>query len=128
MARGTPLCHVVFVRSAGVVRRDVGGETVLVPVAPSGSADLEYLYRMNPVGAAVWDALDGSANVAGVVDRVVSRFDPEPVDPGFSSLSLPSLSRDTVEADVLSFMLDLEEAKLVARLAGADASQTDPIS
>ena len=126
MARGTPSCDIVFVRSVSVVRRDVGDETVLVPVAPSGAADLEYLYRINSVGAAVWDALDGSANVARVVNRILSRFDVESVDPDSSTPSEAPLSRDTVEADILSFMLDLEEAKLVARLAGTSASQTDP--
>jgi hypothetical protein len=90
----------VFARSEHVIRRDVGGETVLVPIASSGAADLEYLYRMNAVGAAVWDLLDGQRTVAEISQRVRDSFEGSP---------------DSVEKDVRAFLADLEEAKLVNR-------------
>ena len=99
---------IVFARSENVVRRDVGGETVLVPVAGDGVADLEYLYRMNPVGAAVWDALDGHTAVGELVDRVMSSFDASGPDSG-------GKTRKEVEEDVRSFLVELDEARLVRR-------------
>jgi len=101
----------IFSRDESVIRREVGGETVLVPVHPSGAADVEYLYRTNAVGAAVWGALDGRATLREVVARIREGFD---------------LSDDTaadVEADVIAYLADMEEAGLVVR---ADSSESAP--
>lgn len=98
----------VFKQSENVIRRDVAGETVLVPLAPSGAADMEYLYRMNAVGAAVWDAMDGRATAGQLVDAVLASFDTDREDSG-------PVSREEIEKDVRFFLADLEKAGLVAR-------------
>jgi hypothetical protein len=74
--------NAVYARSDKVIRRDVGGETVLVPVAASGAADLEYLYRMNAVGAAVWDLLDGRRTITEIAAQIRASFDISRQDPG----------------------------------------------
>jgi hypothetical protein len=82
MAAGNNWHSDVYARSDKVIRRDVGGETVLVPVAASGAADLEYLYRMNAVGAAVWDLLDGRRTITEIAGQIRASFDISRQDPG----------------------------------------------
>lgn len=107
----------VFVRAENVIRRDVAGETVLVPIALSGAADLEYLYRMNAVGAAVWDALDGRRSVGAVIERIASSFAPS------ADASGPDGPRpQEIEEDVRSFLGDLEEAGLAERRIPREAA------
>ncbi|HUT25769.1 MAG TPA: PqqD family protein [Sumerlaeia bacterium] len=109
--------NAVFVRAENVIRRDVAGETVLVPVAPSGAADLECLYRMNAVGAAVWDALDGRTPVSAVVERIASSFGPS------TDASGPDGPQpQEIEEDVRSFLGDLEEAGLAERRMSQEAA------
>jgi hypothetical protein len=58
----------VFSRNDDVVRREVAGETFLVPIH-SHLADLRELFVLNEVGSWVWDHLDASdldALAAGV--------------------------------------------------------------
>jgi len=111
MAAANNWLNDVYARSDQVIRRDVAGETVLVPVAASGAADLEYLYRMNAVGAAVWDLLDGRRTVAEVAGQVREAFD----TCGSSRQSSGENPADRIEEDVRAFLADLEEAKLVIR-------------
>ena len=47
-----------YSRNPRVIRRQVGGETVLVPLAGPDAANLEYLYRLNATGSALWDLLE----------------------------------------------------------------------
>ena len=125
MSAGNNCQNAVYARSDKVIRRDVGGETVLVPVAASGAADLEYLYRMNAVGAAVWDLLDGRRTITEISAHVRASFDISRQDPGqiraafdtsdTSRQSSAENPADKVEEDVRTFLADLEEAKLVSR-------------
>lgn len=119
MGADPPWGHRVYSRSQDVVRREVAGETVLVPVAASGAADLEYLYRLNPVGGAVWDALDGRTPLSEIAREIAGVFGP-PEDsapdqnPQEGEVMPPgdALSPQEVEEDIRSFIMDLEEARL----------------
>jgi len=125
MAAGNSWHNAAYACSDKVIRRDVGGETVLVPVAASGAADLEYLYRMNAVGAAVWDLLDGRRTISEIAGQIRAAFDMSRQDPGqiraafdTSDVSPQGSGQnpaDKVEEDVRAFLADLEEAKLVSR-------------
>lgn len=112
------------------VRREVGGETVLVPIrgndiapapgdasssasaavaspssaGPSAVADVEYLYRLNGVAAIVWDAIIAGETLGQAVERVLAAFD--------FGATPPSDARAQVQADVAAFAADLEEAGL----------------
>lgn len=103
--------NAVFERNERVVRRDVADETVLVPVASGGAADLEYLYRMNRTGAAVWDALDGRKTGGEIVSAIAAAFD-------LARPGSPEVTPQEIAEDVRSFLVDLEESKLVRRRVG----------
>ncbi len=109
---------VVFARSENVVRRDVAGETILVPLTPSGAADVEYLYRMNAVGTAVWDAMDGRSDAFGIVATVLSEFDTS------GDGAEGGIPRESVERDVRGFLDDLEKSGLANRVTSADGGET----
>jgi len=96
MAAGDNWRNNVYARSDKVIRRDVGGETVLVPVAASGAADLEYLYRMNAVGAAVWDLLNGRRTITEIAAQIRAAFDMSRQDPAQICAALDT--SDTMQA------------------------------
>ena len=96
MAAGNNCQNAIYARSEKVIRRDVGGETVLVPVAASGAADLEYLYRMNAVGAAVWDLLNGRRTITEVAAQIRAAFDMSRQDPAQICAALDT--SDTMQA------------------------------
>jgi hypothetical protein len=53
-------------RRSDVSRIDVSGEVVL------HDARTDQLYRLNPLGTAIWDRLDGRANVREVIDAIIA--------------------------------------------------------
>ncbi len=89
-----------YVQSKQVIQRKVAGETVLVPIA-GGRVDLEYLYRLNDVGAAVWQALDSPCTLDSVIDNVCTQFQTDDYDP------------DDIPGHIRSFVDELHEAGLV---------------
>jgi hypothetical protein len=89
-----------YVQSKKVIQREVAGETVLVPIA-GGCVDLEYLYRLNDVGAAVWQALDAPTTLNSVIDNVCNQFQTDDYDP-----------RD-IPGHIRLFIDELHEAGLV---------------
>jgi hypothetical protein len=62
-------------RTEGVVRREVGGETVLVPAGTGGALELEYLYRLNSVGGVIWQALKEPITLEKLFLKVSEEFD-----------------------------------------------------
>lgn len=89
-----------YVQSKQVIQRQVAGETVLVPVA-GGRVDLEYLYRLNDVGAAVWEELDQPATIDSVIENVCLQFHTDDHDPS------------DIPTHIRTFVDELHEAGLV---------------
>jgi hypothetical protein len=58
----------------GVVRRDVSGETFLVPIR-GRLADLQELFVLNEVGGWLWDRLEHASDFDEVVADLVTEFD-----------------------------------------------------
>ena len=83
-----------------VVTRKVGDESVIVPVR-SHVADLDAVVTLNPVGARVWELLDGKRDVATIVGTIVEEYEVEP---------------EAAQADVDEFVRTLQEAKLIERV------------
>ena len=54
----------VFTRSDRIVGRRIAGEYVLVPLVGRGT-DADFIYTLNRVAAAIWEALDGKASGDG---------------------------------------------------------------
>ena len=64
----------VFTRSDRIVGRRIAGEYVLVPLVGRGT-DADFIYTLNRVAAAIWEALDGKASGEDVVRLVVDRYE-----------------------------------------------------
>ncbi len=63
-----------YVRDPGVVTREIGGETFLVPVRDR-LADLGELHMLNETGAWVWARLDGAHDAADLAASLAEEFD-----------------------------------------------------
>jgi len=88
---------VIFRVADAVVRRDVAGETFLVPIR-GHVADLQELFIVNEVGAWLWDRLDGRRRVDDLVADVVSEFE---------------VSEQQAKKDVSLFLRQLTDAGLI---------------
>lgn len=61
-------------RSASVAVRDVGGETILVPVEEE-RARMDRLFTLNPIGAFIWHELDGERDLTAIHRKLLERFE-----------------------------------------------------
>jgi hypothetical protein len=66
-----------FARAGHIVSRRVAGECILVPLASRG-ADIDAIYDLNPIGAFIWEQLDGSRSGTAIVRLVTEAFEVEP--------------------------------------------------
>jgi hypothetical protein len=89
----------VYRRTADVVCRQVGPESILVPVR-SNVGNLDFVYTLSAVAARIWALLDGTRNLGAIVDIVCSEYD---------------IDHETATADVIEMIGRLEEAALIAR-------------
>ena len=71
-----PSLATVFVRSESVVARTIADECILVPLA-RGGANLDAIYELNPVGAFIWERLDGIRPGEAIVAALTEGFDVE---------------------------------------------------
>jgi hypothetical protein len=87
----------------GLKRREIAGETILVPVAGE-LARLQEFFVLDEVADFIWQRLDGKTSVDQLVAAVTSEFE---VDP------------EVARSDLVAFVAELEDAGLV-RGAGTD--------
>lgn len=67
-----------ILRPAGeIVRREIAGETILVPVR-GRTADMRRIFSLNPTAAFVWERLDGRRRVADLLAELEEAFDTPP--------------------------------------------------
>jgi hypothetical protein len=84
-------------KSESSVFRKIGDECILVPVA-SSVADVNSIFSLNETGAAIWDLIDGKRNLRDIVAEIEGEFE---------------VQGQEVEADVISLIRELFEAKLI---------------
>ena len=89
----------VYKRSADVVCRQVGHESILVPIRHN-VGNLDFVYTLSPVAALIWSLLDGTLTIDAIIDALCSEYD---------------VSRDTAAGDVNDLLVDLGEAALIAK-------------
>ncbi|HEV7764387.1 MAG TPA: PqqD family protein [Thermoanaerobaculia bacterium] len=89
----------IYRRSSDVVCRQVGAESILVPIRQN-VGNLDYVYTLNPVAARVWALIDGTRTIDEVVSAVCDEFD---------------VDRDTALADITTLLTDLAGASLMSR-------------
>ena len=65
-------------RPAGeIVRREIAGETILVPVR-GRTADMRRIFSLNSTAAFLWRRLDGKRTVSELLAELLDAFDTPP--------------------------------------------------
>ncbi|HVR40735.1 MAG TPA: PqqD family protein [Thermoanaerobaculia bacterium] len=84
-------------RSADVVCRQVGSESILVPIR-NNVGNLDSIFTLSPVAARIWNLIDGTRDADAIADDVTREFE---------------VDRDTAAADVAELLSSLEEVSLI---------------
>ena len=87
----------IYRRDPNFVSRRIEAETVLVPIR-NNVGDLDCIYSLNPVGALVWEQLDGVATLEAIRDRIVGEYD---------------VSAVAAEADLDAFVAEMESISAI---------------
>ena len=87
----------VYRRDPNFVSRRIENETVLVPIR-NNVGDLDCIFSLNPVGALVWEQLDGVATLEAIRDRIVGEYD---------------VSAVAAEADLNAFVAEMESISAI---------------
>ncbi|MDQ3280986.1 MAG: PqqD family protein [Acidobacteriota bacterium] len=90
----------IYRRSQDVVCRQVGAESILVPIRHN-VGNLDFVYTLSPVAARVWSLLDGTHTVDAIVGELCNEFD---------------VDAATATADVGALLADLAGASLVTQV------------
>ena len=92
--------EVRYERNHEFIFRRIVDEVVLVPIRQN-VADMDCIYTMNPVGAFIWEKLDGRATLGDLQAAVVEAYGADP---------------QVAAADLLEFVQELESAGAVRRV------------
>jgi coenzyme PQQ synthesis protein D (PqqD) len=90
----------VFRRSADVVCRTVGSESILVPIRQN-VGNLDFVYTLSPVAARIWALLDGTRTVETVIETIAAEYD---------------VPTETAQADAEELLSDLAGVSLITQL------------
>ncbi len=90
----------MYRRSQDVVCRQVGGESILVPIRHN-VGNLDYVYTLSPVAARIWALLDGSRSVEAIAEELCGEFE---------------VDSATAAADVTALLADLASASLISEV------------
>jgi len=66
-----------FSKDPNMVYRRIGEQCLLVPIRRQ-TADLNYLYQLNPLGGRIWDLIDGQRKVGEIRDQLLAEFEVSP--------------------------------------------------
>jgi hypothetical protein len=97
-------------KSTNLVTRDIGGETVIVPVR-RGAVDINMLFVLNPTASCLWIHLDGHHTSDDLVEELLARFETD---------------RTTAQADVKAFLDSLRELGLAGPAPGPGGTDEPP--
>ncbi len=75
-----------------IVASDIDGETVMMSIENG-----EY-YGLYDIGSRIWELIEKPTKVSDLIDRLLERFD---------------VDRETCEKDVLKFLNDLDDDKIL---------------
>ncbi|MFP5247188.1 MAG: PqqD family protein [Thermoanaerobaculia bacterium] len=91
----------VFRRSPDVVARQVGHESILVPIRHN-VGNLDFVYTLSPVAARIWSLLDGMKDIDAILTELSGEYD---------------VDRTTLEADLNELLADLAGASLITQVS-----------
>lgn len=80
-----------------LIKRDIAGDTVLVPVGKT-VYDANGLFVLNELGSFIWDILPGAADEEAIVSAVLAEYD---------------VDEDTARRDIAEFMGRLREMDMI---------------
>jgi hypothetical protein len=63
-----------FIRDESVVRRDIAGQALLIPMS-AGGVDLQMVYALNDAADAVWNLLGEERTLGQIVDALRREYD-----------------------------------------------------
>jgi hypothetical protein len=89
-----------YERNPEFIYRRIVDELVLVPVRQE-VADMDCIYTLNPVGAFIWEKLEGRATLGELQAAVVAQYEVDPEAAG---------------VDLREFVQELESAGAVRRV------------
>ncbi len=87
----------VFRQQRSTVTREIAGEVLLVPVHGK-LAQLQRIFVLNPVGAYIWQQLDGERDLEAIHRGLVDNFE---------------VTGGEAEADLYEYLGALEDAGLI---------------
>jgi len=88
---------VVVRKNPNIVRRDIGDETVLVPVLKT-NREMNCIYTLNRTAARVWDMFDGKTSLSAIKTKLLHEFDASP---------------EEMDRELANLLKDLDEAKAI---------------
>ncbi len=68
------LTESVFRKSPNVVFRQIGDESILIPIA-NEVGDLSNIYNLNEIGTKIWECIDGERDVTEICRLIADEYD-----------------------------------------------------
>lgn len=90
----------VFRKKGEVVFRDIGGESLLIPIV-NNVGDLSSIYTLNEIAARIWGLIDGRRSVREITRLLTDEYD---------------VSEDVVMDDVSGFIEELVNIRFLERV------------
>ena len=91
-----------YKKDGNMVARKVAGELILVPIRQE-AGDLAHFYSLNPVGARIWELLDGHHPLGDIAVTIVEEFE---------------VDLEKAAKDALRFLQRMEELGMVISANG----------
>lgn len=98
MRSQNPFLDKVFKKQADIVYRKIAGEVILVPIR-GNLADMQRIFALNRVAEYIWQKIDGQKALSVIGHELAGAFE---------------VSKDVASADLVKFVQQLSEAKLIA--------------
>ncbi len=64
----------VYAKTTGFVEKQVGDETILVPIS-NQVAQMSEVFTLNELGSFIWQHIDGVKNVQDIINEVLKNYD-----------------------------------------------------
>ncbi len=87
----------VYRKNPDVVTREIGGETILIPLFHS-SEDLNYIYTLNETAARFWSLIDGEKSVEEIQKGLLEEYE---IDPSVLNRNVEELVKDLTSISAL---------------------------
>ena len=89
----------VYQRKEKIVQREMGGETLLIPINQTG-VDLQKVYVLNETALSVWQKIQSPQTVKNLIASLWDEFEGD---------------KARIESDVMELLKDLEELGLIEK-------------